>query len=54
MRQQEIRAVKRLRNEKSIVILPADKGNATVVMDRTDYDDKVNSMLQCVLPSSQT
>ena len=37
-----------MRNDESIVILPADKGNATVVMDRTDYDEKVNSILNSV------
>ena len=27
------------------MILPADKGKSTVVMDTTDYDEKVNNML---------
>ena len=27
------------------VILPADKGNATVVMERKDYDGKVRGLL---------
>ena len=26
--------------------MPADKGNVTVVMDTTDYEDKVSSLLQ--------
>ena len=29
----------------SIVILPADKGNATVVMDRSEYEGKLEAML---------
>lgn len=33
-------ALKQLRSEKSIVILKADKGNCTVIMDRTAYDSK--------------
>ena len=31
-------AVRALRNDSNIVIVPADKGKATVVMDRMDYD----------------
>ena len=30
----------------SIVILPADKGRATVVMDKTEYTQKVNPLLE--------
>lgn len=40
-----LRAVKGLRRFEDIVILPADKGNATVVMDREEYVEKMNSML---------
>ena len=40
------RAIKELRKDKDIVILPADKGNATVVMDRTEYVSKMNLMLE--------
>ena len=29
----------------SCIILPADKGNATVVLDAKDYDDKMMSIL---------
>ena len=32
--------------DQSIVILPADKGNATIVLDRTDYMDKMESLLE--------
>ena len=39
------RAVKSLKQDESIAILPADKGNATVVLDRMEYDDKLRSLL---------
>ena len=32
-----------LRNDDSIVILPADKGNVTVVMDKSQYSTKMNT-----------
>ena len=34
-------ALKSLRNDASIVILPADKGNVTVVMDKKEYVSKM-------------
>jgi len=40
------RAVKSMKHDESITILPADKGNATVIMDRTEYDDKLRSLLR--------
>jgi hypothetical protein len=39
------KAVKTLQKEKSIYILPADKGKATVVVDKEEYDKKVLDML---------
>ena len=36
------RALRDLKNDDLIVILPADKGNATVVMDRSQYSDKMS------------
>ena len=39
-------AVRTLRNDSNIVIVPADKGKATVVMDKTDYDTKMRAILQ--------
>ena len=42
----ESKALKELKQEKSLIIIPADKGRATVVMDREDYDGKLHSMLQ--------
>ena len=42
----EQHALKRLRNDKDAVIrLPADKGRVTVVMDKTDYHDKMNALV---------
>ncbi|XP_064458887.1 uncharacterized protein LOC135369161 [Ornithodoros turicata] len=42
----EQNALKDLRNDDTIVILPADKGKATVVLNRDDYDSKMESILQ--------
>ncbi|VDM02164.1 unnamed protein product [Schistocephalus solidus] len=39
-------AVKRLRADTSIVILPADKGRSTVVLDKTDCSQKANNLLE--------
>ena len=41
----ERQALKRLKTDKDILILPADKGRVTVVMDRTDYHDKMNGLV---------
>ena len=40
------KALKELREMSDIVVLPADKGNATVVMACTDYDRKLMNMLE--------
>ncbi|XP_069354553.1 uncharacterized protein [Maniola hyperantus] len=34
-----------IRNNKDILILPADKGNATVIVDTEVYEDKINQLL---------
>ena len=39
-------AVRNLRAGKSIHILKADKGNATVVLDRVEYDNKALALLK--------
>nr|VZI15558.1 unnamed protein product [Spirometra erinaceieuropaei] len=39
-------ALKALRNDTSIVILPTDKGRSTVVLDKTDYTQKANALLE--------
>ena len=42
---EELHALKRLKNDKDVVILPADKGRVTVVMDKKDYTDKMDSLV---------
>ena len=37
----ERRAIKLFQDDDDILILPADKGRATVVMDRQDYEQKI-------------
>ena len=41
----EHEAIKNLRNNENIVILKADKGGATVVMNRIDYNTKMKEHL---------
>lgn len=43
---EERKAVKSLRENADIAILPADKGNATVLLDTTAYIDKMESLLK--------
>ena len=38
-------AIKSLRDDNSIVILPTDKGNATMVMDRVEYSNKLADLI---------
>ena len=33
-----MKALKELRKDQSIIILPADKGHATIILDTRDYD----------------
>ena len=42
----ERQALKRLKTDENIVILPADKGRVTVVMDKTDYYDKMDTLVR--------
>lgn len=42
----EMGAVKTLKNNKNIIILRADKGNATVVMNKKEYHDKMTTLLK--------
>ena len=42
--QAEHKALKCLREDDSIVIAPADKGNITVVMDRSDYEGRIQTL----------
>ena len=41
----EQKALKRLKTDENIVTLPADKGRVTVVMEKTDYNDKMDSLV---------
>ena len=41
----ERQALKRLKTDENIVILSADKGRVTVVMDKTDYYDKMDALV---------
>jgi hypothetical protein len=41
----ERRAIQELKSEDSILILPADKGKATVLMEVTEYEEKISEML---------
>ncbi|XP_075732574.1 uncharacterized protein LOC142775115 [Rhipicephalus microplus] len=42
---EECKAIHALRNDDKVVILPADKGNAMVLLDREAYNDKVRDLL---------
>ena len=41
----EREAIKSLQKQDSIIVLPADKGKCVVVMDKTEYLEKANTML---------
>jgi hypothetical protein len=41
----EREALDHLKKEKDVIILPADKGRTTVVMDKTEYEDKIKALL---------
>ncbi|XP_072048616.1 uncharacterized protein [Amphiura filiformis] len=41
----EKRALQDLKKDENIMILPADKGKSTVVLDKDTYEEKVNNML---------
>jgi len=43
---EERKALKDLKQENGITILPADKGNATVVLDAEAYEQKVRNLLE--------
>nr|VZI23179.1 unnamed protein product [Spirometra erinaceieuropaei] len=42
----ETKALKALKQDEDIIILPADKGGATTVLNKTDYTDKMMSLLK--------
>ena len=41
----EMKALKELRRDPSIVILPADKGRATIILNAKDYDNKILNII---------
>ena len=43
---EELQAMKDLKSDDEIIILPADKGRMTVVMNKSYYIDKANNLLQ--------
>ena len=45
LKKSELKALHRLKNDPSIVIKPADKGSATVIMNKTDYVFEANRQL---------
>jgi len=46
MKKQELETLKSLSKDPSVTILPADKGCAVVVMDSSDYLQKIDGLLQ--------
>ena len=42
----EQKAIKDLQNDNEIIILPADKGRMTVIMNKSDYINKANTLLR--------
>ena len=46
MTKDEKLALKKLAEDKDIVILPVDNGNATVVLNKEDYNQKMNDLLK--------
>ena len=45
LKPEETKALKQIKSDMSLAIVPADKGNCTVVLDRVQYDSKILSML---------
>ena len=41
----ERKAIQQLKKEESVLLSPADKGKATVVIDVSEYEEKINEML---------
>jgi hypothetical protein len=46
LRKTERTALKSLKDNTNLTILPADKGNATVVLNTTDYKHKISSLIE--------
>ncbi len=50
---QERNAIKDLKNDDDIIILPADKGRMTVIMNKSDYIDKAGLLVKPGTPEHQ-
>ena len=46
LKRTERAALKTIKNKLNLNILPADKGNATVILNTSDYKQKISSLLQ--------
>ena len=46
LKKSETKALRKLRNDTDIVIKPADKGSATVIMNKEDYIFEANRQLE--------
>jgi len=46
LRKTERAALKTLKDNTNLSILPADKGNATAVLNTSDYKQKISSLLE--------
>jgi hypothetical protein len=42
----EMEALRNLKKNPNLTILPADKGNATVILNTVDYKQKITSLLE--------
>ncbi len=42
----ELHAIKQINSDETIIILPADKGRATVILDKAAYTEKANILLK--------
>ena len=45
LKPREFKAIRELNKDENILVLPADKGNATVVINTEDYKRKINDLL---------
>lgn len=45
----EHRALRQLKNDKNIIILPADKGKTTVIMKKNEYEEKIKNLIEAEL-----
>ena len=46
LKKEERKALANLKKDKDVLIMKADKGNATVLMNKVDYERKMTDLLQ--------